>query len=498
MNSSALRRLRDIFDPAFDSAELEQEFRLTHYQNQRQAIRNYAIVAALVVLFFGQYDYQAYGADFWKPFLYRLFISAGSTLFLAGITYHPRYPAVARQLNGIVTIFFSVTGQGLIVLLYLGPMSIMTAPQACVNMILVIVYTTVGFWVTPLYTLLNCGLAVIIYFLLGEFIFHEATAVVVVYSLNLAASGVLAIIFAIQRERIFRENFLLNRNLDVEKREAERFLFQLVPADAVDKIKRGDAVADLYEEASVIFCDMVGFTRMSARQSPADLIVILNNLFNVMDEIANETGVEKVKTIGDSFMGIVKQSADVNLDESSAVTATDFGLKVIAAIEAAAREHRLDIQMRVGINTGSVIGGVVGSSKFYYDYWGDAVNVASRMQSTGAPGRVHVAEPTYDLAQGRFRFEPRGQVEVRGKGTMNTFFVAGYREAALRDDGPATAAPPVGASGIAGLAQSCIAWVTAPPTAVRPPSTTYWPPVMLLARSEHRKRTMLAISSGVV
>jgi adenylate cyclase len=294
-------------------------------------------------------------------------------------------------------------------------------------MILVIVFTTVGFWVTPFYTLMNCGFAVLIYFALGILVFHEQTAVVVVYTVNLTIAGVLSFIFVIQRERVFRENFLLNRSLDAEKREAERFLFQLVPAEAIAKIKRGEAVADTYVNASVVFCDLAGFTRMSEKQTPDRLILILNDLFNLLDEIAEEIGVEKVKTIGDSFMGIVKLLPGKG-NGSSANVAIKFGLKAIEMAETSVRNQGLDIRMRVGINTGDVIGGVVGKTKFYYNYWGDSVNVASRMQSTGEPGRVHVAETTYKAALNEFWFEPRGQIEVRGKGRMNTFFVNGRRE----------------------------------------------------------------------
>jgi class 3 adenylate cyclase len=181
-------------------------------------------------------------------------------------------------------------------------------------------------------------------------------------------------------------------------------------------------IADHFDEASVLFADVVDFTPMSADMSPSDLVGLLNNLFSVFDGFVAELGIEKIKTAGDEYMvaaGVPKPRAD------HAHAAAELALRIRDHVVAnPIAGHRLE--MRVGIHSGPLVAGIIGTGKFAYDLWGDTVNTASRMESGGIPGRIQVTPATYELLAGnRYSFEPRGTIEVKGKGSMETWLLTG-------------------------------------------------------------------------
>jgi class 3 adenylate cyclase len=208
--------------------------------------------------------------------------------------------------------------------------------------------------------------------------------------------------------------------LDHLHRENERLLLNVLPASIADKLKQQvGIIAERFDDASVLFADIVGFTPLSARLSPSELIESLNRIFSGFDELADHHKLEKIKTIGDSYMvagGLIEQNAD--------------HLAAMATMALAMHENarklnsELDgLSLRIGLQVGSVIAGVIGIRKFIYDVWGDTVNTASRLESHGAPGRTHVSETVFERLQGRFAFEARGTIELKGRGPMNTYFL---------------------------------------------------------------------------
>jgi adenylate cyclase len=208
--------------------------------------------------------------------------------------------------------------------------------------------------------------------------------------------------------------------LDHLHRENERLLLNVLPASIATKLKQQvGIIAERFDDASVLFADIVGFTPLSARLSPSELVESLNRIFSGFDELADHHRLEKIKTIGDSYMvagGLIEQNADhlaamatmaLAMHENVRKLNTKFG----------------DLNLRIGLQVGSVIAGVIGIRKFIYDVWGDTVNTASRLESHGAPGRTHVSKTVFDRLQGRFAFEPRGSIELKGRGTLNTYFL---------------------------------------------------------------------------
>jgi len=207
--------------------------------------------------------------------------------------------------------------------------------------------------------------------------------------------------------------------------ESERLLLNILPAPIADRLKTTSGmIADDHEKVAILFADIVGFTEMSSRLPPAKLVELLNSVFNAIDELAAKYGVEKIKTIGDAYMMVAGlPSPDADPDETIARLALELQNTVSQFEDPVSGEP---VRMRIGINSGSVVAGVIGNRKFAYDLWGDAVNVAARMEATSEEARIQVTDSFASSLRDRFQFEHRGDVEIKGKGLMSTSFLTGY------------------------------------------------------------------------
>ena len=211
--------------------------------------------------------------------------------------------------------------------------------------------------------------------------------------------------------------------VELEKEKSERLLLNILPGAIAGRLKGGEkAIANGHAVVSVMFADLCGFTALSRKTSPADLVSMLNSIFTAFDLIVEKYGVEKIKTIGDCYMLV--GGLPTNRDDHAEAVA-DAAMEMVEALEKINATNATELQMRVGIHTGPVVAGVIGKIKFTYDLWGDTVNVASRMESSGMPGRIHVSEQTAQALHGKFALEDRGFVECKGLGQVQTYFVNG-------------------------------------------------------------------------
>jgi class 3 adenylate cyclase len=213
--------------------------------------------------------------------------------------------------------------------------------------------------------------------------------------------------------------------LRVEKERSEALLLNILPRSVVERMRRGEVViADRIAEATVLFSDLVDFTSVSASLVPEETVKLLGVLFSEFDDLAIRHGLETIKTIGDGYMvtgGILEESPE------RAIAVAEMALSMLDAANAASRGLDKKLQLRIGIHTGGpVIAGVLGTHKIAYDVWGDAVNIAKRMETYGLPDRVHVSAATRRALGNAFHFEPRGTIDVKGKGPMETYFL--YRQ----------------------------------------------------------------------
>jgi class 3 adenylate cyclase len=213
------------------------------------------------------------------------------------------------------------------------------------------------------------------------------------------------------------------RELRAEKQRSEDLLLNVLPAPIAERLKAGEnLIVDRFDDVSVLFADIVGFTSMSAKTTPEQLVTILNALFSMFDQLAERHGLEKIKTIGDAYMVVAGVPAPRG---DHALAIARMALDMLAAVRAYGAENNLDLTIRVGIHTGAVVAGVIGQKKFIYDLWGDTVNTASRMESHGVPGRVHVSAATYEALRAAFLLETRGEIDIKGKGLMTTYLLLG-------------------------------------------------------------------------
>ncbi|KKD35701.1 adenylate/guanylate cyclase domain-containing protein [Limnoraphis robusta] len=221
--------------------------------------------------------------------------------------------------------------------------------------------------------------------------------------------------------------------LRLEKENSEQLLLNILPKAIADQLKQGErTIASAMEEVTILFADVVGFTPLSAKVPPIQLVGLLNKLFSSFDYLAEQYQLEKIKTIGDAYMVVgglplpqenhAEAIADMALEMQNIMTI--FQAETILGDF----EECQNLKIRIGINTGSVVAGVIGIKKFIYDLWGDAVNIASRMESSGEPGRIQVTEETYQRLKDKYYFEARGEISVKGRGKMKTYWLIGKKD----------------------------------------------------------------------
>jgi len=209
--------------------------------------------------------------------------------------------------------------------------------------------------------------------------------------------------------------------LRTEKERSEQLLLNILPQAIVTRLNGGEAViADHLKEVTILFADIVGFTQIASHLPAGDLVRLLNGLFSEFDRLVIEHGVEKIKTVGDTYM-LAAGLPEPRDDHARAVA--NMALAMLAVVERTNRDLPVRLQMRIGIHSGDVVAGVIGTHKFVYDVWGGAVNIASRMESHGVPDRIMISEATHDRIRGLFRVEPHGTVDVKGIGPMKTFIL---------------------------------------------------------------------------
>ncbi|MGB6169535.1 MAG: adenylate/guanylate cyclase domain-containing protein [Geitlerinemataceae cyanobacterium] len=218
-----------------------------------------------------------------------------------------------------------------------------------------------------------------------------------------------------------------NENLAIEQEKSERLLLNILPRPIAEELKRSDGnshIAREFAAVSILFADIVGFTNLSQQISAEELVKLLNEIFSKFDRLTDRYGLEKIKTIGDAYMAV---GGIPNPRPDHAEAIADMALAMQHEIEIFNQEYDATLKIRIGINTGSVIAGVIGKKKFIYDLWGDAVNTASRMESHGIADSIQVTDATYQYLKDTFNFEDRGIIQVKGKGDMKTYLLVGRK-----------------------------------------------------------------------
>ena len=270
--------------------------------------------------------------------------------------------------------------------------------------------------------------------IVGEILFRDANLpswfTTTMLALNVIGAG--AIAFTLLASFADQRNAALAA-LRVEQEKSELLLMNILPGSIAERLKAASqTIADHFDSASILFADVVDFTPLAQRLPPAEVVGILDQLFSRFDTLLERHGLEKIKTIGDCYMaaaGVPDPSPD------HARRAALLALDMRQAVATSLVGDGFGLELRIGINSGPVIAGVIGSKRFLYDLWGDAVNTASRMESHSMPGEIQITRATYELLKDEFVCRPRGAIEVKGKGRMETWYLVGRRSDHGRTDG---------------------------------------------------------------
>ncbi len=249
-----------------------------------------------------------------------------------------------------------------------------------------------------------------------------ASVKVVFFTMNIS---LLAVTTTVVLSYFIRQKNLAFILLGIERERSERLLLNVLPGSIAQILRVEDrTIADHFQEASILYADLVGFTPMSARLEPEETVDLLNELFSHFDTLVERRRVEKIRTIGDNYM-VAAGIPEVRPDHAQALA--HLALEMQEYIHTVPAVRGIPVRFRIGINSGPVVAGVIGRHKFHYDVWGDAVNTASRMESHGVAGKIQLTETTMQLIREEFECEPRGKIDVKGKGEMETWFLTGRK-----------------------------------------------------------------------
>ncbi len=224
----------------------------------------------------------------------------------------------------------------------------------------------------------------------------------------------------------FKQASTAEEALQREYEYSEALLANMLPGPIASKLKRnpGETIADSHEEVTILFADIVGFTPLASHQPPDAVVKLLNSLFTRFDDLANKHGLEKIKTLGDAFM-VAGGMPDPQPDHATRVAR--MALEMIAEVESFTTEIGENLQLRIGIHSGPVVAGVIGTTKPFYDVWGDTVNTAARLETYGTNGKIQVTEKTKRILEADFDFAERGTVNIKGKGELDLWYLEGKR-----------------------------------------------------------------------
>lgn len=221
-----------------------------------------------------------------------------------------------------------------------------------------------------------------------------------------------------ETDRRAREIFSTRQLLDLERDKTEALLHNVLPQSVARRLQAGEVVVDSFSDLSVIFIDIVGFSKIAKQLSPGHLVKQINEFFLIADKCADRYGIEKVKTIGDAYLAVAGGTASVGLGAKEAVC---FATDVIGEMAARVQDSSIDIKLRCGIHSGPVVGGVVGASRLAYDYWGDTMNIASRIEGAAEPNCIAVSAAAYSQCARDFQFGPAETIALKGVGDTEIY-----------------------------------------------------------------------------
>lgn len=419
----------------FPSQALEAEFQARF---ARDALPRYRAVMPIITLMwvaFGLFDSRIFsGEQLDEARIVRYLIILPVLLGSLAFSWAARQ-VFARYWQWVVATGYAAMMAGMIYLTTLVEPSRHSQGPTAISLVLVGGYTLV--MLRFVFAVVVSAVASVVASVLFALRFQEARLMLdtmdtgMVWILMANMIGMLA---CYELEKFRRYKFVQELTIEKERQRAEALLSNTLPARVIERLKAGETrPVDAYQNVTVVFADLVGFTKAASLLPPHVLVDRLDDLFTEFDHLAERHGLEKIKTIGDEYMVVVGVP---DSRDDHAVVAARFALDVLDAVTQRRQRARDSFDVRIGIHSGPVVAGVIGVHRLHYDVWGDTVNIASRMQSHGIPGAIQISASTQQLLGEEFDTERRGTVEIKGKGPMTTYILRGQRVAQVSDAMP--------------------------------------------------------------
>lgn len=406
----------------FANAEVERAFSLTERQSKIQIVRLYGVLSIAVMLVYGLIDPLFFSYEDEVRFTLMLIptlIVLGSYIGLTFWSGYAENPLV--DFACLLALGLLVLGENAVLWDEAGTFAGNRHASIAINTSLVTAFAAIVMADRVRWFLLWLGLHACAF--TGLLVAVGATLAEEVFAgLSYLTGAIIALFIAWSLGRAQRAAYALRQALEAERVKTEDLLYNVLPEAAARRLREGQVVADSYSDASVVFIDVVGFTKLAADVSPGHLIDILNSFFNLADRCAAEFGVEKVKTIGDAYLAIAGGNVP---SANSADAAIDFARAVILGLDEVLEATGLPVQVRVGIHSGPVVGGVIGATRMAYDYWGETMNMASRVEGQAKPNGIAVSESTYLRTRRKQVFSPAQVVTLKGVGDVAIYRFAG-------------------------------------------------------------------------
>ncbi len=427
-SSSRAKAARNRVTGAFLDRALEAEFHAEHFELSVRRFTQFSIGLSVVVfLAYGLHDAYVLPAVRTQAWTLRYGIFAPVGLAILAFTFSPAY----ARFHQWAMLVFGMTLN--LVVLWIA--AIAPPNGFFIYNGYAVLFVTLGPFIARMSVLTQAAYTVLSIALFAVFavtLSHPDAAIAISTASTLGALGCIGALVARQSEVSAREMFVQRKiiraqlaEIEAERAKSESLLLNILPVGVAARLKvDGRAIADAFADVTVLFADIVGFTQMAERLAPVEVVRRLSELFSAFDDLAEELGVEKIKTIGDAYMAVCGLSLP---SERSAHAMAEMALGMLGRVEDFSKRYPDRLSVRIGLNSGPVVAGVIGKKKFIYDVWGDAVNTASRMESHGTPGRVHVTEETRKRLEDAYVFEPRGGIEIKGKGMMTTHYLIGRK-----------------------------------------------------------------------
>lgn len=411
---------QNIFTLAFRNKAMEAAFQADHAKNVLSQVRIAIIIAAILYGIFSILDFITIVENRVPALLVRF----GFAIPLFVLGYLATYRMYFRKrLQFLVSAIICIAGIGivLIAIRYENVKSDIFFTGTLLPIFWAFLYSGLRF----INAVKICLVLILIYEILFYAFSSMPTNTFIGLNFFLLTSFIIGILGGYTIERYYRRDFVNQRLIRSEKQKNEKLLLNILPKSIAEELKAHEGtIARDYEEITILFADLVGFTQLSSHQSAQEVVTMLNEIFSMFDNLTDEFGLEKIKTIGDAYM----VTSNMNVDKSEAVEAVaDFALALHKMMAKYNERTAKNIQIRVGIHSGPAVAGVIGVKKFIYDVWGSTVNIASRMESHSLNNATQVSQTSYELLKDRFVFDARGEIEIKGMGKMRAFLLLGRR-----------------------------------------------------------------------